>query len=249
MLQARAAAPEAPGPMTAAEFPGLFPAWSTPVIADACLRVGVPLRIGPPRLRPLREGQRAAGPALPVRHHGSVDVFLEAMATAQPGGVVVIDNGARLDEGCIGDLTALEARAAGLAGLVVWGVHRDHAELRAIDLPVFSLGTCPAGPVRLDPREPETFVSARLGAAVATADDWVFADDDGVVLVAQAVLAGVVRAGCALWEAERAQADAVRAGRRLREQLQLEAYRAKRARDPAVTFRHHLREIRGAIEE
>jgi len=86
-----------------------FAELSTPLIADAALRLKIPLRISPPGIRPVIDNQRLAGPALPARHFGSVDVFLEAMQGAQPGEVLVIDNGGRLDEGCIGDLTALEA--------------------------------------------------------------------------------------------------------------------------------------------
>ena len=40
---------------------------------------------------------------------------------AQPGDVLVIDDGGRVDEACIGDLAVLEARTAGVAGIVVWG--------------------------------------------------------------------------------------------------------------------------------
>src|SRR5580658_6638196 len=106
---------------------------------------------------------RCAGRALPVRHVGSVDVFLEALGHSRPGDVLVIDNGGRLDEACVGDLVTLEVQKAGLNGIVVWGLHRDTDELLTIDLPVFSLGRSPAGPQRLDARSADSLNTARVG--------------------------------------------------------------------------------------
>lgn len=227
----------------------VFPEWSTPLIADACVRLKVPLRIAAEGLRPLAAGMRVCGPVRPVRHYGSVDVFLEAVAASAPGEVLVIDNGGRTDEGCIGDLTVLEAQAGGMAGVVLWGLHRDTAELRRIGFPVFSHGTNPAGPMRLEAREPEAFTSARFGALRVTADDFVFADDDGAVFAARGQVAEVVRVAQGIGETERAQAQLVRGGRLLREQLRLAEFVEARRADPTLTFRRHLRGMRGAIEE
>src|SRR3984893_15495282 len=140
-----------------------FAELSTPLVADAALRLKVPLRIAPPGISPVISGRRLAGRALPAKHFGSVDVFLEAMQNAQPGDVLVIDNGGRRDEGCIGDLTALEAQASGLAGIIVWGGHRDTPELQLIGVALFSYGSCPSGPQRLDPRTEGALRVARFG--------------------------------------------------------------------------------------
>ncbi len=222
---------------------------STPLVADACVRLGLPLRLASENIRPLLSGHPIAGRVLPARHYGSVDVFLESMEHATQGDVLVIDNGGRTDEGCIGDLTVLETQAAQLAGIIVWGCHRDTAELIRIGFPVFSQGTCPAGPIRLDAREGTALTSARLGPCEALRDDFVFADDDGVLLVTARRLEEVLTTASAIWETERRQAMAVREGRTLRDQLQFKTYLSKRNVDPSYTFRKHLRILGGAIEE
>ena len=226
-----------------------FAELSTPLIADAGLRLKIPLRISPPGIRPVTPNQRLAGPVLPVRHFGSVDVFLEAMQGAQPGEVLVIDNGGRLDEGCIGDLTALEAEHCGLAGIIVCGAHRDTPELQQIRLPIFSYGTCPSGPQRLDAGDSSALRSARFGNFWVEPGDVVFADDDGCLFVGAERIDDLLRVAREIWQRERHQADAIKSGHSLREQLEFARYLEKRATDSSYTFREHLRKISGAIEE
>jgi regulator of RNase E activity RraA len=223
--------------------------WTTPFIADACALLQLPLRLAPQHLKPMRGHYRVAGRARPARHAGSVDVFLEAIAAASPGDVLVIDNVGRLDEGCIGDLVAGEAHVAGLAGIVVWGAHRDTAAIEAIGIPVWSLGTWPAGPQELRTRSPHALDAASLSHVTVTPDDFVFADVDGVVVVAGAELPRVVAAARDIATREQAQAVRLLQQReRLWDQLQVGAYVARRTAEPAFTFRDHIRSLGGAIE-
>jgi len=169
--------------MNNAEISKQFEKLSTPIIADACLRLGVQLQIPLPGVVPLVAGLKAAGSILPLRHFGSIDVFFEAMGHAKKGDVLVIDNDGRMDEGCIGDLTVLEAQLAGLGGIIINGCHRDTAELIKIGFPVFSYGTFPVGPLRPGRRHPGAQQLTKFAKFEQYRQDYVLADDDGVMFI------------------------------------------------------------------
>lgn len=226
-----------------------FAPLSTAHLADACLRADVPVRCSPAPVRAVVPGSRLAGRVSPARHGGSVDVFLEAIGRAGPGDVLVADNGGRSDEACVGDLIALEAQSAGLSGIVIWGLHRDTAEIQRIGLPVFSLGATPTGPQRLDPQPPDALDSATVGDWALSPSDLALADDDGVLFVPADRADDVFTLAETIRATEQDQADRIRAGTSLRSQVRFDAYLAQRQQSPALSFREHLRTIGGAIEE
>lgn len=216
---------------------------STANLADACDRLSIARRYAP--LAPISPGMRIAGPARPVIHRGSVDVFFAAMEDAQPGDVLVIDNEGRLDEACIGDLTVLEAQVYRMAGVVLFGAHRDTAELRDIGLPLFSLGVCALGPRGLRPVQDR---ACTIHDVSVMTGDMVFADDDGVLFVEAAHAQRVIEVARDIRERERRQADLAREGTSLHHQFQWQAY-VERSRERAdYTFREHVQSLGRAIE-
>jgi 4-hydroxy-4-methyl-2-oxoglutarate aldolase len=225
-----------------------FSELSTPLIADACMRLGVFMRVAPIGIKPLVPGWKIAGRVLPVRHSGSVDIFLEAMQDADAGDILTIDNDGRRHEGCIGDLTILEAKAVGLGGIALWGFHRDTPQLIQIGFPVFSYGSYPAGPKRAYPRGSDALEFARFGDFKLSAEDVAFGDDDGVVFSLLQDVEEIISVARTIDETEQRQVKAIQAGNTLSRQLKFDEYLKKRSKNPALTFREHLRNIGGVIE-
>lgn len=221
------------------------PTLATAPVVDALVRLRLPAPAF--ALRPVIAGRAIVGPAAPVTHLGSVDVILEVIGEAPAGAVLVVDNGGRDDEACVGDLLALEAHLAGLAGIVIDGFHRDSAQLAAIGIPVFSRGAFPRGPVRVPPAAP-AMRTATIGGVTIRPGDTIVADDDGVVVVAAESADEVLPLAERIQSTEIAQAERMREGASLREQLGFDEYLALRSDNPGYSLRDHLAARGGAIE-
>ena len=90
--------------------------------------------------------------------------------------------------------------------------------------------------------------SAYLDGVAVTDDDLVVGDDDGILFVASDGRDELLALARTIQTTETAQADRMRAGTTLRDQLEFADYRTRQAADPTITLRQHLRERGSAIE-
>ncbi|MDQ6680225.1 MAG: ribonuclease E activity regulator RraA [Pseudomonadota bacterium] len=114
------------------------------------------------------------------------DNSLVKAAFDSPGGgrVLVVDGGASLRRALVGGNVAAAAVRNGWAGIVVDGCVRDRAELAACALGIRALGLVP---LPTDKRnQGERDVAVRVQGVWVRPGDWLYADSDGVVVLAAA---------------------------------------------------------------
>jgi 4-hydroxy-4-methyl-2-oxoglutarate aldolase len=159
-----------------------------------------------PRIAALWPGARASGPAFTVRVAPGDNASLHAaIATAQPGDVLVTDGAGFAERALWGAIMSYAAMRRGIAALVVDGAVRDVEEISGMRFPVFAASRTPVGPYNK--------VHGQLGGHVTcggvgvNSGDLVYADDDGVVVIPAASAEQITAA--ALVRAER-EAEIVR---------------------------------------
>lgn len=168
----------------------------------------------PPRIKPLAQSMRVAGPALPVRCPVGDNLFIHfALDRARPGDVLVVDCGE--DDaayGYWGEIMATAALARGVAGLVITGGVRDSLQLIALGLPTFAGGISIMGTGKDATRDGAVGEAVRIGEVVIRRGDLVVGDADGVVLVPQEQAANVISLSQEREAAERVIMEKLRAG-------------------------------------
>jgi regulator of RNase E activity RraA len=154
--------------------------------------------------KPLRAGQkRIVGPAFTLRFVPAREDLATPESWASPtstraaieempaGCIAVVDATGMQDAGIFGDILCQRMKVRGVAGLVTDGVVRDLAGVLATDLPVWCRGAAaPPSVAGL------TFVGWQqpvgCGGVAVFPGDTVVMDDDGAVVIPQALLGEVV---------------------------------------------------------
>ena len=107
-------------------------------------------------------------------------------AVAQPGKldgvgrVLIVDGGGLLRRALVGGNLAVMAAKNGWAGILVHGAVRDVSELRAALVGIKALALCP---LRTDKRGlGEVGLPVMISGCLVQPGDWVYADEDGVLI-------------------------------------------------------------------
>ena len=153
---------------------GLASVWSSERVAGQARTM---------KLRPLAEGE-----ATP---HDAVHLGCRAVDAASAGEVIVVAHQGRTDSAGWGGLLSAAAAQVGVAAVVVDGAIRDVEDAARAGLPVFARV---ATPVSARGRTTEVAVNEPVvlaGCRVAPGD-WVVADANGVVVIAQSMLPDVL---------------------------------------------------------
>lgn len=126
---------------------------------------------------------RMAGPAYTVRCAPGDNLMLHAaIYRASPGDVIVVEAGGS-DYAVAGGNVCAIAQHRGISGIIVDGVIRDLAEVRAARFPVFARGCLPKPGVKEtlgDLNQPIT-----CGGVSVLPGDMVIADEEGIAVVPQ----------------------------------------------------------------
>jgi regulator of RNase E activity RraA len=159
--------------------------------------------------RPIGEGQYVSGPALTLQFmpqredvgSGASQEYIErgtalwaVLETVQPGDILVIQAYGSAYTGCLGDMLVRYFKHKGGAGIVVDGRIRDYARVSKLGVPIWCTGVTPnfASQAELFPWAYD--VPVAVGGVLCLPGDIVVADDDGAVVVPQAMASTVADA-------------------------------------------------------
>lgn len=109
----------------------------------------------------------------------------KALESAGDGQVLVIDGGGSLRRALVGDQLAALGVKNGWAGIVVYGCIRDSRAIGEMDIGVFALDTHPMKTLKKNAGDAE--IPVTFGGVTFTPGEWLYADEDGVIVSAEAL--------------------------------------------------------------
>lgn len=139
-------------------------------------------RVLPPVFASYGGRARFCGPVLTVKCFEDNSPVKAALESPGEGRVLVVDGGGSLRRALIGGNIAASAAKNGWAGVVIDGAARDKAELAACDVGIRALALMPMPTDRKTPGQ--TGVPVLIQGVWVRTGDWLYADEDGIVVMA-----------------------------------------------------------------
>ncbi len=151
--------------------------------ADLCDDHASTLQVCDLDFRSYGKRKRFSGKIETVNIYEDNVLFLEALESVPEGSVIVVNGGGSRKCALMGDRLAGIAASRGLAGVIINGCVRDSADLATIDVGIFALGT---NPLKSHKRgEGERNGTFAFGGVIWNPGDYVYADEDGVIVSKQ----------------------------------------------------------------
>ena len=188
---------------------GVRPMWPCPKIVGRA----VTMKIKP------------AGLEKPKQHLGTAPIV-----AANPGDIIVIDNGGRPDNSCWGGLLSLAAKTKGISGAVIDGACRDVDESREVGFPVYARAAVPMTARNRVVQESFNKEIQFAGVQVHPGD-LVIADGSGIVVIPRAQEEEVVKEAEAVAATEARMAEGIRQGLSVVEVLEKLGYESMLRKD------------------
>lgn len=154
--------------------------------ADLCDQFSDELQICEPMFGDFGGQLQFGGQIATIKCFEDNSLVRDLTAEAGNGRVLVIDAGGSMRRAVVGDMLAKKAVDNGWSGILVYGCIRDSAALADMPIGVKALGT---HPLKTDKRgEGQRDVVVRFGGVTFQPGDWLYADEDGVVVAKRSLL-------------------------------------------------------------
>lgn len=139
------------------------------------------------------------------------ELELRAVDGCQPDDVLIAAAGGSMRSGIWGELLSTAANNGGCAGAIVDGAVRDVGKMRRMNFNVYARGTCVYDSQNRQ-RVIDLDVPVEIDGVRFAPGDLVFADEDGIVVVPQAVEAAAIQRAWDKVHAENITRDAIKGG-------------------------------------
>lgn len=137
-------------------------------------------KVLPPVFRRYGAASHFSGPVVTIRCFEDNALLKATLDLPGQGRVVVVDGGASMRRALLGGNLGAAAARNGWAGVVIHGCVRDVAELAELRIGILALACVPMPPEKRG--EGQRDVPVLVQGIWVRPGDWLYADDDGVVL-------------------------------------------------------------------